>query len=114
VKHDLWEKLQANLSDQPATADQLMLQVVGGGLDAAVVYKANAVDQVDKGVVEIDIPDDSAYATQPIAVAPDSDHKYLALRLQDRIRSASSGDRFKARGFEWLGPQSIAPPPSPN
>ncbi|MFT7641927.1 MAG: molybdate transport system substrate-binding protein [Pirellulaceae bacterium] len=104
-KHDLWDKIQANIADQPATADQLMLQVVGGGLDAAIVYKANAVDQVDKGVVEIPIPDDDAYAIQPIAVSPTSDHKYLATRLQDRIRSISSGKRFKTRGFNWLGPE---------
>lgn len=101
-KHQLWEAVQSNVRDQPPTADVLVAKVVAGGLDAAIVYKANTTRQADKlAITEIDDP--AAHAVQPIAVAADSDHRQLAQRLMARVRSQQSGATFRDLGFEWLG-----------
>ena len=72
------------------------------GLDTAIVYEANANQQLDKlELVRIDDPD--AHAVQPIGVWRLSDHRQLAERLMAKICSAESKKRFEENGFEWLG-----------
>ena len=105
-RHELWEAIQPNLRDQPATADILVGQVVAGGLDAAIVYYANAISREESGgnpleIVKIDDP--KAFAVQPIATALESDHKHLAERLMNRIRAETARQVFQEAGFKWLG-----------
>lgn len=83
------------------TADSLVLFIVVGEMDAAVVYKANTVLQADKlEVIRIDDP--SAVAVQPIAVGKHSEYQQLSGRLMEAIMSAESKNMFDEFGFEWL------------
>ena len=100
-KNDLWEAIEPNVKDTPATADVLVSQVVIGGLDAAIVYKANTTLQLEKlEVVAIDDP--AAHAVQPISIAAKSEYPLLTARLIERIRSAQSQAKFEELGFDWL------------
>lgn len=97
-KQGLLEALQENIQTQQPTADQLILQMRTGSLDAAIVFEANtAYDDVE--VVRLDHP--LARARQPIAVGRNSEHKHLMGRLLDALSSAQSEQRFKSAGFRW-------------
>jgi molybdenum ABC transporter molybdate-binding protein len=98
----LWDQVRAKVVDWPSTADRLVESVVIGGIDAAIVYRANTVRQADKLVV-LPIESPHARAVQPIAVATDSPYPQLTQRLIDRLRSSGSRQRFEALGFHWLG-----------
>jgi len=100
-KNELWEMIEPNIRDTPATADRLVEHVIFGTLDAAIVYKANTTLQADKLEVVV-IDDPSAHAVQPIAVGANSDYKYLTSRLVDHLRTTASQEKFKQLGFEWL------------
>jgi ABC-type molybdate transport system substrate-binding protein len=76
-----------------------------GALDAAVVYRSNAMSNPENlqkflDIVEIDIPE--ALARQPFAVARDSPHKYLMKRLLNAIVARQTADHFKTIGFRWV------------
>jgi molybdate transport system substrate-binding protein len=95
----LLESIQDNIQTQQPTADQLILQMRTGSLDAAIVFEANsAYDEVE--VVRIDHP--LARARQPIAVGRNSNHKQLMGRLLNALSSAESEQRFRSVGFGWL------------
>jgi len=100
-KHELWDGVHANQKLSSATADRLVENVVIGGVDAAIVYKANTSQQLDNLQV-IPINDPSAHAVQPIAVGTNSDYKHLTARLVAALREAQSKERFESLGFEWL------------
>lgn len=100
-KNNLYDEVLPNILDMPATADVLVAQVVLGGLDAAIVYKANTTLQAEKlHIVAID--DDAAHAIQPISVAAKSQYPLLTSRLIEAIRSTQSKEKFEKLGFEWL------------
>ena len=95
--------IRAKLFDEPATAPLLVAKVAIGGLDAAIVYRANAQALQQAGKIEIiDIDDPAARAFQNIAVGRFSDHYHLSRRLIDAIVSGASRKKFEALGFEWL------------
>ena len=100
-RNQLWEQVEPNVVDWPSTADRLVEGVVIGSMDAAIVYRANTTRQAEKLVV-LDIDDEQSVAVQPIAVARDSDFKYLTGRLLDHLRSKHSKDEFEKLGFKWL------------
>ena len=97
------EAVKAKLYDEPATAPVLVAKVAIEGLDAAIVYRANAKAMQQAGKIEIvDVDDPTAKAFQNIAVGRFSDHYHLSRRLVDAIVSAASRDRFETLGFDWL------------
>jgi hypothetical protein len=73
-----------------------------GSLDAAVAYLSNAAGAADDldAIRITGLP--CSIATQPFAVARDSAHKQLALRLLAAIRAQDSRERFASEGFRWL------------
>src|SRR5439155_5004329 len=80
----------------------LVSQMRAGALDAAVVYRSNALAtpaalEKDIEIVELHTP--RARATQPFAVATDTQHKYLVTRLLEVISSVSNAERFRQTGF---------------
>ena len=100
-KLELHEKVHKNLQVMSSTADNLVLYIIAGNLDAAVVYKANTVKQTeDLEIIPIDDP--TAVAVQPIAVGKDSEYRHLSGRLMEAIMSAESKKMFDDFGFEWL------------
>lgn len=108
-KYRLRERVRANVQSTSGTADYCVQAVVVGGLDAAIVYRANVALQSDKlQVMAIDDP--AATAIQPIAVGRESKFPHLSQRLVDAVVSAESQAEFTGRGFKWL-PKS--PPRQP-
>ncbi|MCH8048364.1 MAG: molybdate ABC transporter substrate-binding protein [Planctomycetes bacterium] len=106
--------IQAKLYDEPATAPLLVAKVAAKGLDAAIVYRANAQAMQQAGKVEIiDIDDPTARAFQNIAIGKFSHHKHLSRRLIDAIVSGASREQFETLGFDWLAdePKSKASGP---
>ena len=97
-----WDSVKAQVIDWPSTADRLVESLVIGGIDAALVYRANTVRQAGKLRV-IPVNDPQALATQPVAVARDSRYPHLAGRLVDRLLSHASRAKFESLGFRWLG-----------
>ncbi|MFO1461689.1 MAG: molybdate ABC transporter substrate-binding protein [Verrucomicrobiota bacterium] len=96
----LLDRVLPNVRVQTPTADLLVNQLRTGALDVALVYAANA-SQV-KGILEIiELPQDSALATQPYAVGRDSQHPRLMERLLQHLRSPASRARFEQSGFRW-------------
>lgn len=95
-------ELMKNVAVQTPTGDMLVNQMRSGSLDAAVAYLSNAAGSADfLDAVRIHgIP--CSVATQPYAVAKDSQHKQLAQRLLAAIRAESSKERFASEGFRWI------------
>ncbi|MEZ6135107.1 MAG: molybdate ABC transporter substrate-binding protein [Pirellulaceae bacterium] len=98
------QEVMANVTVQSPTGDMLVNQLRTGSLDAAVAYLSNAAGSAEfLDLVPIDGIACST-ATQPWAVARDSQHPQLAGRLFDAIRSAESQEIFAAEGFTWQLP----------
>lgn len=95
------EEVMSNVTVQTPTGDMLVNQLRTGSLDAAVAYLSNAAGSVDylDAVRIVDI--DCSVATQPWAVAKESEYPQLASRLFESICSAESQDAFAAEGFTW-------------
>ncbi|HUE75046.1 MAG TPA: substrate-binding domain-containing protein [Pirellulaceae bacterium] len=95
-------ELMENVAVQTPTGDMLVNQMRSGSLDAAVAYLSNAAGSADfLDAVRIHgIP--CSVATQPYAVAKDSQHKQLAQRLLAAILAESSQERFASEGFRWI------------
>jgi ABC-type molybdate transport system substrate-binding protein len=76
-----------------------------GAIDVAVVYRSNAnatPENVEKHLDIVEIGAADAVARQPLAIAADSNHKYLMRRLVAALVSSQSADRFRALGFRWV------------
>ena len=97
----LHKKVHKNVQVTSPTADSLVVYIVAGEMDAAVVYKANTVMQRDNLEI-IPIDDPSAVAVQPIAVGKHSEYRQLSGRLMEAIMSAESKKMFDKFGFEWM------------
>ena len=103
-KAGIAEKVRPNIRSEQATGDALVAQVIArqgaGGLDAAVVYAANAAGAREH-LDLVHIQDPLALAVQPIAIGKFSEHKQLAGRFVEALTSARSRKRFESRGFRW-------------
>jgi ABC-type molybdate transport system substrate-binding protein len=95
-------EVMKNVAVQTPTGDMLVNQMRSGSLDAAVAYLSNAAGAADAlDAIRIQgIP--CSIATQPFAVAKDSQHKQLAQRLLAAIRAEASHERFTKEGFQWI------------
>lgn len=92
--------LAKNLQVDSPTGDLLVNQMRAGSLDAVIVCRSNAA-QVREHVETVEIEHPLAGMTQPYAVARQSPHRHLLLRLQERLTDAESRHRFEAAGFDW-------------
>lgn len=103
----LYEGIEPNIASRTPTADLLVLKLQTGALDAAIVYRANVSQVMDKLDV-VDINDAHAKASQPIAMYSGTKFPYLTQRLIDAITAAQSKQRFTAANFRWMldAPQS--------
>lgn len=82
----------------------LVNKLRAGALDVAVVYRSNARSSPGASLEleVIDLDDPRALATQPFAIARDSNHPQLLRRLLRAIVSQPSAERFRRLGFEWV------------
>lgn len=102
----LYDKLRAsgNVEAQAASGDFLVAQVVARALDAAVVYRSNALASPRNVEEHFDVVEvaGTLQAVQPMAVGKASDHKHLARRLTARLAGAESRGQFEKLGFHWV------------
>ncbi len=89
-----------NVATEVPTADLLINQMRIGGLDAAIVYRVNAIPQSDT-LDFFPIQHAGAKAIQPFAVRERSPNRQLARRLLDCLK-ANRGE-FEKAGFLWRG-----------
>lgn len=85
---------------QTPTADLLVNQMRIGALDAVVVYDSNTTN-VREHLDLVRLPRPDALAVQTFSVRQNSDHKQLAGRLLEALRSEASRARYQAAGFRW-------------
>jgi ABC-type molybdate transport system substrate-binding protein len=81
------------------------MRAAAGKLDAAIVYRSNAISNPENPAKYLDVIDlgiAEAVATQPFAVARDSPHRYLMKRLLAAILSPQTEARFRDAGFQWV------------
>lgn len=97
----LYGQVAKNVRAQSPTGDLLVVQLRGGGLDAAVVYKSNvtpyAADLDWVAITGIAC----ATAHQPAAVGLATPYPQLARRLRTALQSGTSRGRFEELGFLW-------------
>jgi molybdate transport system substrate-binding protein len=94
-----------NLVLDSATGDFLVNQMRTGSLDAVIVYRSNAAEVMHELDI-IELGEDGASATQPFAVARNSNHPNTLERLLDALKGSRSRARFDAQGFGWELPLS--------
>lgn len=93
------DELMANVQMETPSGDMLVNQMQTGSLDAAIAYASHA-----RGATEFcdAIPIEgiaSSIATQPWAVAKESEFPLLAGRLFAKINNAATRQTFEAEGF---------------
>jgi molybdate transport system substrate-binding protein len=98
---NIYEAVQKNVVVNTPTADLLTTQLVVGKLDAAVVYKANAMQVLDDAdIIPLDL--DGAVATQTVAIAQKTKYPLLLARLNDALQTTQSKETFLSSGFELI------------
>ncbi len=96
----LLESVRKNVSVEVPTADFLINQMRLGALDAAVVYRVNALPQSEH-LDFFPIQHAGAKAIQPFAVRERSPNRQLARRLLAHLKANQR--EFEQAGFLWRG-----------
>ena len=96
----LLESVRKNVSVEVPTADFLINQMRLGALDAAVVYRVNAIPQSEH-LDFLPIQHAGAKAIQPFAVRERSPNRQLARRLLAFLKANQR--EFEQAGFLWRG-----------
>jgi molybdate transport system substrate-binding protein len=97
------DSIRKNVVVEVPTADFLINQMRAGGLEAAIVYRVNALLQAEH-LEFIPIQHAGAKAVQPFAVRHDSPNRLLAARLLNYLK-ANRGE-FEKSGFLWHGEET--------
>ena len=96
----LLASVKKNVKYRAPTADNLVIQLTDGKLDAVIVYHAN-VSQIKDKVNVITITQGNPLAVQPIAVGKESKYTHLTRRLVDALSTELSRKRFEQAEFRW-------------
>jgi molybdate transport system substrate-binding protein len=92
--------IRKNVAVEVPTADFLINQMRAGALDAAIVYKVNALPQTEH-LDFLPIPHPGAKAVQPFSIRSGSSQRQLAQRLLEFFQRNRS--QFESAGFSWRG-----------
>lgn len=98
--------LLRNVAVEVPTADFLINQMRGGALDAAIVYRVNAVLQQEH-LTFLEIQHPGARAVQPFAIRGGSPRMQLAGRLLDWLLQNEAS--FTGVGFAWRADEPPIP-----
>ena len=102
-RRGLAKELEVNVAVKVAKGDDLVSAVQARSLDAALVYRSNAlaspVTLEENEIVELN--DDLAFAEQPFAVAKGSAYPALMRRLGEFLATPEARGRFEKLGFQW-------------
>ena len=93
-----------NLKVLVAKGDDLVNQMQLGALDAALLYKSNAMasPSIMQHCKIIMLGNDYATAEQPYAVAEKADHAQLMVRLGEYLTTDQAKETFVKYGFKWV------------
>ncbi|MEM7384916.1 MAG: molybdate ABC transporter substrate-binding protein, partial [Verrucomicrobiota bacterium] len=102
---NLYRELQANgnVIVLASKGDELVNQMQLGALDAALLYRSNAMasPQIMEHCEIVALNQTSALATQPYAVHRNSKHKQLMNRLREFLTDDEGKGNFLQYGFHW-------------
>jgi len=104
---NIYDDIVAVRQVEMAKGPDLVAAIIGGGLDAVIVYRSNVEanpDNLNKHLDIITVDDGGSglsMATQPWAIAKNADHAQLMARLFEQITAAQSQQRFEDAGFNW-------------
>lgn len=92
-----------NIAVKVAKGDDLVSAMQARSLDAALVYRSNALASpvTLKECEIVDLNDDLAFAEQPYAVARETAHPELMKRLGESLSSEEARSDFEKLGFTW-------------
>lgn len=100
----LYEPLMAtgNVEILASKGDELVNQMQIGALDAAILYRSNALAsaQILDHCTQIAI-DGDAQATQPFAIHRNTKHRQLMARFEAFLTGEESRQTFLKHGFQW-------------
>jgi molybdate transport system substrate-binding protein len=102
-RRGLAQKLEGEIAVKVAKGDDLVSAMQARSLDAALIYRSNAlaspVTLEEHEIVELNDP--LAFAEQPYAVGKETPHPELMKRLGEFLRTREARDRFETLGFRW-------------
>lgn len=102
-RRGLAEKLEEGIAVKVAKGDDLVSAMQARSLDAALIYRSNAlaspVTLEEHEIVELN--DSLAFAEQPYAVGKETPHPELMKRLGEFLRTSEARERFETLGFRW-------------
>lgn len=92
-----------NIAVKVAKGDDLVSAMQARSLDAALVYRSNALASpvTLKECEIVDLNDELAFAEQPYAVARETAHPELMKRLGESLSSDDARSDFEKLGFTW-------------
>ena len=92
-----------NIAVKVAKGDDLVSAMQARSLDAALVYRSNALASpvTLKECEIVDLNDELAFAEQPYAVARETAHPELMKRLGESLSSDDARNDFEKLGFTW-------------
>ena len=97
-----------NIQVLVAKGDDLVNQMQAGALDAALLYRSNAM--ASGGIMRhcdmVEIENKKSYATQPFAIAKETDHARLLGRLGEFLTNREGEKSFRQYGFFWYKDES--------
>jgi molybdenum ABC transporter molybdate-binding protein len=105
IKQGLWKNLNAsgNIAVLVSKGDELVNQMQVGALDAALLYRSNAMASprimASCEIIDLNLPE--AHATQPFAIAKEAAYPVLWSRLRDFLTNAEARESFEELGFTW-------------
>lgn len=95
--------LEGRVSVKVAKGDDLVSAMQARSLDAALIYRSNAlaspVTLEEHEIVELN--DDLAFAEQPFAVGKETPYPELMKRLGEFLADGKARGRFEELGFQW-------------
>ena len=109
-RYGIWNELHdsGNIAVLVSKGDELVNQMQSGALDAAVLYRSNALASpqimADCEIVQLGQPD--AIAIQPFASSKDTPYPQMVLRLRDFITNDVARERYEELGFQWKKKES--------
>lgn len=108
-RHQLLSPLEAsgNIAVLASKGDELVNAMQTNSLDGALLYHSNALasPEIGKTCDIIPLDDPLAIATQPFAIAKETDYAHLMARLGTWLSEPSSRQRFEDLGFTWKLPE---------
>jgi len=92
-----------NIIVMASKGDELVTQMQAGALDAALLYRSNALasESIMKHCTIIPLNRPDAIATQPFATALDTPYPQLLHRLGDYLSNDEAKKSFLRYGFQW-------------